>query len=175
MKRLSRSICIIVCLCTAVASAEWSQWRGENRDGILTQFSAPMVWPKQLKSFGMWSWGAGTLRLSLKEGGFTRTHGRSKTKLLLHLTSKRVRCFGRIPMDRCRTCGPGMVQNHVVQGHFPRQWFTTVLSIPWGSRKLSPHSMPKQVNCFGAKITKNTSTLGVRHRQLWSQVTASSM
>ena len=49
MKRLSRSICIIVCLCTTVASAEWSQWRGENLDGILTQFSAPAVWPKQLK------------------------------------------------------------------------------------------------------------------------------
>ena len=39
MKRLSKSIWIIVYLCITVASAEWLQWRGENRDGILTQFS----------------------------------------------------------------------------------------------------------------------------------------
>lgn len=49
MKRLSKSIWIIVCLCATVASAQWSQWRGQNRDGILTEFSAPAVWPKQLK------------------------------------------------------------------------------------------------------------------------------
>ena len=64
MKRLSRSICIIVCLCTAVASAEWSQWRGENRDGILTQFSASMVWPKQLKKLWHVELGSGDASLA---------------------------------------------------------------------------------------------------------------
>ena len=39
-----------------------------------------------------------TLRLSLRKVGFTRTHDKKRTKLLLHLTSKRVRYFGRIPI-----------------------------------------------------------------------------
>ena len=96
MKGLS-SIWIIVPLChrcvrRMVAVA------GENRDGILTQFSAPEVWPKQLKK--LWHVELGNASPILRKDGFTPTHGRMKAKSLLHLTSKRV----RYP-DRCLTCG----------------------------------------------------------------------
>lgn len=34
---------------TAIAQ-DWAQWRGANRDGAITGFVAPKVWPEQLKS-----------------------------------------------------------------------------------------------------------------------------
>jgi len=40
---------LVALLCSTVAFAEWSQWRGPNRDGILEGFSAPEIWPEQLK------------------------------------------------------------------------------------------------------------------------------
>lgn len=33
----------------AVATAEWPQWRGPNRDGLALGVAAPSVWPKELK------------------------------------------------------------------------------------------------------------------------------
>jgi len=33
----------------AVATAEWPQWRGPNRDGLAAGVAAPSVWPKELK------------------------------------------------------------------------------------------------------------------------------
>jgi outer membrane protein assembly factor BamB len=33
----------------AVATAEWPQWRGPNRDGLASGVAAPAVWPKELK------------------------------------------------------------------------------------------------------------------------------
>ena len=68
MKPLFRSIWIIAYLCATVASAEWSQWRGENRDGILTQFSAPEVWPKQLKKLWYVELGGGDASPIVAEG-----------------------------------------------------------------------------------------------------------
>lgn len=68
MKGLSRSICIIVCLCATVASAQWPQWRGRNRDGILLQFSAPTVWPKQLKKLWRVELGNGDASPIVNEG-----------------------------------------------------------------------------------------------------------
>ena len=68
MKGLSRSVCIIVCLCATVASAQWPQWRGRNRDGILLQFSAPTVWPKQLKKLWRVELGNGDASPIVKEG-----------------------------------------------------------------------------------------------------------
>ncbi|HKG13155.1 MAG TPA: PQQ-binding-like beta-propeller repeat protein [Pyrinomonadaceae bacterium] len=33
----------------AVAAAEWPQWRGPNRDGLVNGVNAPAAWPKELK------------------------------------------------------------------------------------------------------------------------------
>ncbi len=33
----------------AASSQDWPQWRGPNRDGIATSFSAPKTWPEKLK------------------------------------------------------------------------------------------------------------------------------
>ena len=68
MKRFSRSIWIIVCLYATIASAQWSQWRGQNRDGILTQFSAPSVWPKRLKKLWHVELGSGDASPIVNEG-----------------------------------------------------------------------------------------------------------
>ncbi|HEX7316244.1 MAG TPA: PQQ-binding-like beta-propeller repeat protein [Pyrinomonadaceae bacterium] len=34
----------------AVATAEWPQWRGPNRDGLAAGVAAPSAWPKELKA-----------------------------------------------------------------------------------------------------------------------------
>lgn len=33
---------------TTVSAQEWPQWRGPNRDGVLTGFAAPATWPQEL-------------------------------------------------------------------------------------------------------------------------------
>ena len=41
----------LLALFTAAASAQdWTQWRGATRDGVITGFVAPNVWPEQLKA-----------------------------------------------------------------------------------------------------------------------------
>jgi len=50
---LSRGIVLAVCLAVIGASAawaqDWPQWRGPNRDGKATGFTAPQTWPQELK------------------------------------------------------------------------------------------------------------------------------
>ena len=53
MKNANRTIALIVSLviglCAAwVFAADWPQWRGANRDGKVTAFTAPQTWPKAL-------------------------------------------------------------------------------------------------------------------------------
>jgi len=54
MRNASRSIgmmvsCVVlICACRASAR-DWPQWRGANRDGKVTGFTAPATWPKALK------------------------------------------------------------------------------------------------------------------------------
>jgi outer membrane protein assembly factor BamB len=40
----------IVALCVSASSQDWPQWRGTNRDGVVTGFVAPKVWPEQLRT-----------------------------------------------------------------------------------------------------------------------------
>lgn len=39
---------LLVWQTVTTAAQDWSQWRGANRDGIVTNFSAPASWPKTL-------------------------------------------------------------------------------------------------------------------------------
>ncbi len=39
----------IVALCTLANAQDWTQWRGPNRDGVVTNFAAPAKWPEKLK------------------------------------------------------------------------------------------------------------------------------
>lgn len=45
MKLKSGIICLISCLC--LSAQDWTQWRGPDRDGVVT-FTAPKVWPEKL-------------------------------------------------------------------------------------------------------------------------------
>jgi len=36
--------------CSSVIGQDWPQWRGPNRDGVVSSFAAPKVWPEKLKT-----------------------------------------------------------------------------------------------------------------------------
>ena len=40
--------CLVLVDVASLVAADWPQWRGPNRDGKVTGFSAPETWPKQL-------------------------------------------------------------------------------------------------------------------------------
>jgi len=41
--------CVLLLGGTCVCAQDWPQWRGPNRDGKVTGFTAPKTWPKELK------------------------------------------------------------------------------------------------------------------------------
>jgi outer membrane protein assembly factor BamB len=41
--------CFLILFSVDSFSQDWPQWRGQNRDGIVTGFKAPGVWPEELK------------------------------------------------------------------------------------------------------------------------------
>jgi len=44
-------ICIAIALASQICFAQdWPQWRGPNRDGVVSSFIAPTVWPDKLKT-----------------------------------------------------------------------------------------------------------------------------
>lgn len=50
MSLLIRTTFLLTIFTLAVSAQDWTQWRGANRDGTVTGFVAPKVWPEQLKS-----------------------------------------------------------------------------------------------------------------------------
>jgi hypothetical protein len=40
---------VILVGATSVFAQDWPQWRGANRDGKVTGFTAPATWPQELK------------------------------------------------------------------------------------------------------------------------------
>lgn len=40
--------CVILLIANCVFAQDWPQWRGPNRDGKVSGFTAPQVWPKEL-------------------------------------------------------------------------------------------------------------------------------
>ncbi len=44
-----RSFVILLSCVSCVAAADWPQWRGPNRAAVVTDFTAPTVWPKDLQ------------------------------------------------------------------------------------------------------------------------------
>jgi outer membrane protein assembly factor BamB len=53
MKNANRSIgviagCVILIGAACVYAQDWPQWRGQNRDGKVSGFTAPAAWPKEL-------------------------------------------------------------------------------------------------------------------------------
>ena len=51
-------MCVVVLICAHMSEAQdWPQWRGPNRDGKVTGFTAPAQWPQQLTQ--VWSTAVG--------------------------------------------------------------------------------------------------------------------
>ncbi|MHC4681936.1 MAG: outer membrane protein assembly factor BamB family protein [Planctomycetota bacterium] len=43
------AICVVVMGASCALAQDWPQWRGPNRDGKVTGFTAPQTWPQELK------------------------------------------------------------------------------------------------------------------------------
>jgi outer membrane protein assembly factor BamB len=41
-------VAVVVALASALTAQDWTQWRGQERDGIITSFREPAAWPKTL-------------------------------------------------------------------------------------------------------------------------------
>ena len=41
-------VCVILVVAGLVFAQDWPQWRGPNRDGKVSGFTAPQQWPKEL-------------------------------------------------------------------------------------------------------------------------------
>ena len=50
---------IVVALHQSSSAQDWNQWRGPNRDGVVSAFTAPKVWPDTLKPLWKVTVGAG--------------------------------------------------------------------------------------------------------------------
>lgn len=42
-------ICVVMMIASCAMAQDWPQWRGPNRDGIVTGFTAPQTWPQEFK------------------------------------------------------------------------------------------------------------------------------
>jgi outer membrane protein assembly factor BamB len=49
MTRNMIQISLLLSWMTIVNAQDWTQWRGPNRDGVVTNFTAPAAWPEKLK------------------------------------------------------------------------------------------------------------------------------
>ena len=47
-RRMGGIVSCVILICAARGLADWPQWRGPNRDGKVTGFTAPQTWPKEL-------------------------------------------------------------------------------------------------------------------------------
>jgi outer membrane protein assembly factor BamB len=54
---VARSLVILLASTSFVAAADWPQWRGPDRAAVVTDFTAPASWPKELKK--KWSTSVG--------------------------------------------------------------------------------------------------------------------
>ena len=61
LHRTTRLVALVIVLIGAheINAADWSQWRGANRDGKAPDFNAPATWPSQLKQQWRATVGAG--------------------------------------------------------------------------------------------------------------------
>ncbi len=84
----------------AVATAEWPQWRGPNRDGMAAGVSAPAAWPKELKPGWRVTVGVGHAS-PVVSGGVVYQHARQgEEEVLLALdaaTGKELWRAGAVP------------------------------------------------------------------------------
>src|ERR1051325_2300561 len=49
MSQIQRTLALVLAiLACATAAADWTQWRGDNRDGKASDFKTPTAWPKEL-------------------------------------------------------------------------------------------------------------------------------
>jgi outer membrane protein assembly factor BamB len=48
VRKLIQTVFILSCVAT-VSAQDWTQWRGPQRDGVVTNFTAPAAWPEKLK------------------------------------------------------------------------------------------------------------------------------
>ncbi len=51
MRRMNRIVlvgCVVLVCAGSVLAQDWPQWRGANRDGMVSGFAAPQEWPKEL-------------------------------------------------------------------------------------------------------------------------------
>jgi outer membrane protein assembly factor BamB len=87
-------LCSLLGLCSIQLGAQdWPQWRGQNRDGIVSGFKVPQTWPQQLTSTWKISVGLGDATPALVKNKlyvFTRLGDLEKLQCVDAITGKQV-------------------------------------------------------------------------------------
>ncbi len=104
--KLAIAVCALLCGAASVSAQDWPQWRGPDRDGKVTGFTAPQTWPAKLTQ----QW-----KVDVGIGDSTPA-----------LVGDRIYAFGRVDANevvRCLDAGSGKVlweqsypAGHVVTG-----------------------------------------------------------
>src|SRR5262245_46189821 len=87
------SLALIILLIQTIFAQDWPQWRGANRDGVVTGFSAPKTWPKKLSQRWKATVGDGVATPALvgdKLFVFTREGGNEVIRCVEAVTGKEV-------------------------------------------------------------------------------------
>ena len=146
---------LVACISIGSASAQdWPQWRGPNRDGKLTGFTAPAAWPKELKQNWKVEVGLGDATPALVAGKLYAFGRKDANEVVtcIDAANGKVLWTSSYPADYVVTGAAGTIRVREARLSWP-----TARSARSASAGFSRASTPPRASCSGASNPKRTT------------------